>query len=509
MHRSPGSGTWRGVLIALLALLFTLVAPLGAQDAFGRGVVELNAFGGLFLPGEPEFVAGETTYEFEKTPLFGGRLGYVAPIGLSIEGHLGYSPAEIVLENGTEVEFDVLLYGGSLGWTAQLARRAQFFVSGGAGIVRWDPGQVTVGSATITGAESDLDLHLGGGFKLYIARALAFRIEARDHLLPDGLSATRQALSGIGADESEDLTHNLGLTAGFSLFFGGPGDADGDGVEDGRDACPNTPRGIQVDSRGCPLDEDGDGVPDHRDRCAGTAAGIRVDRDGCPLDTDGDGVPDGIDRCEGTTAGVRVNESGCATDTDADGVPDGIDQCPNTPVGAQVDETGCSRDADADGVPDGIDQCPNSAPGANVDEVGCEISTVEAELIETGRIVLRDVHFDFDRATLRPESRPILNEVGEVLLRHPELRIEIQGHTDAIGPDPYNQGLSDRRARAVLEYLVTNFPGLDPDQYTTRGYGESRPVATNATDEGRQLNRRVEFVVLEGPANIQGQRREP
>jgi OOP family OmpA-OmpF porin len=88
-------------------------------------------------------------------------------------------------------------------------------------------------------------------------------------------------------------------------------DSDGDGVVDERDQCPNTPRGITVDARGCPPDSDGDGVPDYLDRCPGTPPGVAVDNAGCPFDSDGDGVVDHLDKCPNTPRGATVNEAGC------------------------------------------------------------------------------------------------------------------------------------------------------------------------------------------------------
>jgi OOP family OmpA-OmpF porin len=88
-------------------------------------------------------------------------------------------------------------------------------------------------------------------------------------------------------------------------------DADGDGVPDSADKCPNTPVGVKVDATGCPLDSDGDGVPDLRDQCPNTPVGVKVDATGCPLDSDGDGVPDDKDQCPGTPRGVKVNQLGC------------------------------------------------------------------------------------------------------------------------------------------------------------------------------------------------------
>jgi len=95
------------------------------------------------------------------------------------------------------------------------------------------------------------------------------------------------------------------------VFFEKTMDADGDGVTDDLDRCPNTPRGVKVDARGCPLDTDGDGVPDYLDQCPDTPRGVKVDKQGCPLDSDGDGVPDYLDQCPDTPKGATVNSVGC------------------------------------------------------------------------------------------------------------------------------------------------------------------------------------------------------
>jgi outer membrane protein OmpA-like peptidoglycan-associated protein len=108
---------------------------------------------------------------------------------------------------------------------------------------------------------------------------------------------------------------------------------------------------------------------------------------------------------------------------------------------------------------------------------------------------LNNIFFDFDKATLRPESMTELNAVVEFLKTNPTVKIEIAGHTDSKGSDAYNLSLSDGRAAAVRSYLLEQW--IDVDRVTSRGYGESVPVATNETDQGRQENRRVEFTILE------------
>jgi len=163
-------------------------------------------------------------------------------------------------------------------------------------------------------------------------------------------------------------------------------DADGDGVSDGEDACPDTPAGEEVDATGCSCsqrDGDGDGVDDCTDLCPATPAGETVDATGCTAgqaDADGDGVPDEGDACPDTAAGEEVDATGCSCsqrDGDGDGVDDCTDLCPATPLGEEVDATGCAPgqgDADGDGVPDGADACPDTPAGEEVDTAGCSCS---------------------------------------------------------------------------------------------------------------------------------------
>jgi OOP family OmpA-OmpF porin len=214
------------------------------------------------------------------------------------------------------------------------------------------------------------------------------------------------------------------------------------------------------------------------------------------VDSDGDGVSDKWDRCPETPMGATVDARGCSADSDRDGVLDGLDQCGNTPRGAKVDTRGCPMDSDGDGVFDGIDRCEGTAAGASVDDRGCPISKMETDLLDTGLIRASDILFERDSADLKSESRRVLNEIGEILNKWPELKIEISGHTDATGEEDYNEALSERRARAVKDYLLLHFSGLKADHLRVKGYGESRPVATNDTNAGRAENRRVEFKVL-------------
>lgn len=257
------------------------------------------------------------------------------------------------------------------------------------------------------------------------------------------------------------------------------------GVSEAGDAPEGALAGGIIGSVVCAMmakDEDGDGVHDDADRCPGTPPGATVDQNGCELDFDGDGVVDRLDECPDTPAGARVNAVGCEVDSDGDGVKDSADRCPGTPAGAAVDEFGCEFDTDGDGVVDSRDRCPGTEQGQAVDNTGCDLA-------ETYR--MKDVHFGFDSAELTSDSRASLEDALEILKRNADLAVEIAGHTDAIGTESYNQSLSQRRARAVRDYLVAN--GIDTGRLTARGYGESEPIADNSSEAGRAMNRRVEL----------------
>ena len=259
---------------------------------------------------------------------------------------------------------------------------------------------------------------------------------------------------------------------------GCPLDSDKDGIADYLDKCPDTPIGVKVDNNGCPLDSDKDGVPDYLDRCPDTPAGVNVDKNGCPIDSDKDGVPDYLDKCSNTPVGVKVDENGCPIDSDKDGVADYLDKCPDTPIGVKVDNNGCPLDSDKDGVPDYLDRCPNTPEGYKVDEKGC---FVEARL---------EIHFDVNSAKIKPEYMPEIEKFAKFLKENPNIKVEIQGHTDSTGSEEYNLRLSQKRAEAVRKVLIEKY-GISPDRVIAKGYGESMPIAPNDTEEGRAKNRRV------------------
>lgn len=266
----------------------------------------------------------------------------------------------------------------------------------------------------------------------------------------------------------DNLTDNI-ASLGVQYRFGGKksvptlqdnADTDADGVLDIWDVCPDTELGTQVGSTGCPL----------RDREA---------------DGDGDRIPDSKDECPNTRKGNAVDLRGCTLDSDRDGVMSGEDRCPASRPDAVVDQFGCSRDDDGDSVPYHLDDCPDTVAGARVDVFGCEIKDV---------IRLPGVNFVTGSDRILAGSESILGSAAETLKMHPDLEIEVAGHTDSVGQGDSNYSLSERRAKSVRDLLITR--GVDATRLTARGYGESQPVADNETAQGRADNRRVELRIV-------------
>jgi OOP family OmpA-OmpF porin len=183
---------------------------------------------------------------------------------------------------------------------------------------------------------------------------------------------------------------------------------------------------------------------------------------------------------------VSKNEADIADmkkDSDGDGVADYLDKCPNTPVGGKVDGAGCELDTDGDGVPDWKDTCPTEKGTAALN--GCPEMTTP---VMTG---VSNIQFEYNSSVLRTSSYATLDGVSSMLRADKSKMLQLDGHASAEGTDAYNMQLSLDRANAVKIYLVNS--GVDAKGISTSGYGETRPIASNTTEEGRVANRRVEF----------------
>jgi outer membrane protein OmpA-like peptidoglycan-associated protein len=367
-----------------------------------------------------------------------------------------YVPLDIRPTVGGVTDLNAYFGSALLGYDINLHRRVQVFAVGGLGLAHWRPENLD--------SENDIAFTYGGGGRLFLTDNLSLTGEVRMHQVRKAMEQTSNAILGYSANET---FWGWGFTGGFSYFFGAK-DSDKDGVKDKEDACPDTPAGVQVDARGCPVDSDGDGVADYLDKCPNTPAGARVSADGCPIDSDGDGVFDGLDRC------------------------------PNTPRGATVDANGCPMDSDGDGVFDGLDRCPNTPRGTRVDANGCPLPVPEPPKPEVRSYTFQDVYFEFDSAVITAEGQARLRMIGDTLMTVPDADIEVHGHADSTGEETYNMGLSLRRANAVRDFLLSTFTQLKAEQFTVRNFGESQPVADNATREGRARNRRVEIKLIGG-----------
>jgi outer membrane protein OmpA-like peptidoglycan-associated protein len=193
-------------------------------------------------------------------------------------------------------------------------------------------------------------------------------------------------------------------------------------------------------------------------------------------------------------------------DGDDDTVPDDRDACPSVPGSPSEDPlmNGCPElptDSDGDAIPDMFDACPRTPGPANVERRlhGCPPPPPKpppkAELVAEQIVISEQVQFETGTAALKAESDAVLGQVARVLADHPELElVEVQGHTDDTGTPELNQRLSDDRARAVVTWLAGH--GVAASRLVAKGYGQERPIADNATEEGRAKNRRVEFRVV-------------
>lgn len=421
-------------------------------------------------------------------------------------------------------------------------------VFGGVGLM-FDNADVNFRNANPSGLSEDVEktgkarfaLPVGLGLKYYITERVALALETGIRL---PVSDYYDGISQTASSDQKDAYGFGGLKGYFSLA--GKTDADQDGIADDDDACPNV-FGIAA-MNGCP-DSDMDGVIDSRDNCPNEAGspslagcpdsdgdGIANKMDDCPRvkglaalngcpDSDGDGITDKSDDCPETAGIAALN--GCP-DSDADGVADAKDKCPNE--AGLLSNDGCPpADKDNDGIVDAEDACPNAAGSkatagcpdrdgdgvadkddncpnrAGVAPSGCPRVTTStpARSVETDKgiiterlnLVTKNLRFPSGSSNLDGAAVASLTEVLTLLRTYPSLRININGYTDSQGSEIANQQLSQSRARACYNYLVRQ--GIEASRLRARGYGETNPIASNRTAEGRYLNRRVEFIIVQ------------
>jgi len=423
-----------------------------------RNTVDIGVLAGIWLPSPHLDIFDEDASRPDNGYLpfsdevagIGGRIGYFPIRFFGIEAEGVVMPTTVPVLDERE-EALVWSARGQLVAQAGLWSITPFVVVGvGALGVRSDDSAV--------GNDTAVAGHIGAGVKFFVNRQVSLRIEARDVISSDRVDS--------------DAAHSVEALAGVAFTIGRrpappppPAailiDTDADTVPDPEDACPNE-SGL-VAYRGCPIpDCDDDGVADPDDTCRNVPG--TPDLDGCPIpDLDGDGILDPDDACR-DQAGVAGFQGCPVPDQDSDGIRDPDDACPSQ--AEDIDQ------GDKDGCPEEAEVVPDPFNG-----------------------VIQGISFRLDGVGFDADGANQLNEVVALLQRTPAMRIEVSGHTDDVGGVQYNFWLSEQRAIAVKQYLVEG--GVESRRIETRGAGEMEPLGSNLTPEGRALNRRIEFRILD------------
>jgi OOP family OmpA-OmpF porin len=426
-------------------------------------------------------------------------------VGLSVNRHLNSSfdlngafSYGLIDFEGLKGVFETRLYDYNLlgkykfnnGYILKKEARVAPFLIGGIGVT------YSVSNHYINGNGNSFDFGFPAGVGIEFKLSDAISVELRSLVKSSWSDDWDNSMDTPFEENFGDLFvyHSVGVTYTF-----GKKDRDNDGIIDKLDLCPDSVG--TIGAKGCP-DADNDSIPDAEDECPTIAGKLK----GCP-DTDKDGVADKYDKCPNIFGEAKGcpdrdldgiadiddkcpdligGETGCP-DLDKDGVFDNEDACPNE--FGSVSAKGCP-DSDKDGVADKIDLCPNEFGEKN--NKGCP--RVKKEEQEVLLKAMKGLFFKTGAAVVLPESYKILDDVVEVMKGNTKIEISIEGHTDNRGKQESNLILSQNRATAARDYLISK--GIDKSRVFAIGYGDSRPITSNDDDKGREQNRRVEFVVL-------------
>jgi len=452
------------------------------------------------LRGGVSTLTGGDSAKFIAETAYGGSLGislaerWTLDLGATVHRNYNDSTASSSFSlGGDEANATLRWKANRLGATVNRLlfdtdSRLNLYLGGGGGLMVWslvDPGADT--TVDVLGSRNERvdyaasEIYLSGTAGLSVALSQSWSL---------CWDFQTDYLTGAGAEFASAVksTRDNWQVSSFvtlRLHFGKPGPRTGwksDRIWQGTPSDTS-----QVSSRQA-QDGDDDGIPNEADNCLDTPPGAVVDQYGCSVDTDGDGVSDGLDDCPGTDrrAAGTVDIYGCPVDSDYDAVPDYLDACPYNRVGAHVDSAGCPIDSDADGVPDGLDDCPYTLFGVEVDQFGC------IDLSMLSKPMVLNIDYPPGSFEIDPNNQERLKQLARVLNFVPAIRLEINGYTDNIGTEVANQKLSEKRARRVRDFLVTQ--GVDTERIKAFGKGEANFVASNQTADGRASNRRIEIL---------------
>ena len=490
IFRSRTVATTSSLVGALLLVAGLAHAPEVHAQARRAGLFEIGAFGGYHSINEDNELGNAESGAYAPTSaLLGGlRLSGYLTEALAIEGEIDFEGSSFADTNDS-----VGIFGFRLGarYTFMTDQQLRPFV------------HVAAGSLSLLGEEAgrsvtDTDAHysLGVGAVYEINTQWAVRADLRYVAVPGNASK---------------FTNDLMALIGVSWTIGAEvPDTDGDGIDDSKDKCPNEAEDKDgfADVDGCPdPDNDNDGILDGADRCpneAETRNGYRDD-DGCPdADQDGDGIPDAEDKCPAKAEDKDgyQDDDGCPEpDNDRDGVLDANDKCPNQPEDRDgfQDDDGCPEaDNDNDGIGDSADKCPNEPETMNGfdDADGCP-DTVPEKVAKSFSGTMEGIQFETGSTKIKKPSFKVLDKAVAILAEFESVRVEVSGHTDNVGDAGENAKLSQGRAEAVKEYMVSK--GIAADRITAKGYGDSKSIGDNATAKGKAQNRRIEFQVITTP----------
>jgi len=467
----------RKYLMMLMLGFFTLASMAQTQDDPWWVNIELtnNKFSYRFY---------ESLFDYGQLDNSGFRVGVDRYLSKSFDAELGFSYGKLRHENIYEsnlTDLDLrLVYKLANGYLIKEDSKIAPFVFLGAGL-SWFGNIDGFFTSFEEGTHANLPMGAGIEFKV-----------------TEGASITTKAAFN---NSIQDAPSYMQYSLGVSFSLGRKKDADGDGIYDKEDACPNTAG--PAENMGCPWpDTDGDGVLDKDDVCPNEAGTLG----GCP-DSDGDGIKDSEDTCP-QVAGIA--QFGGCPDSDGDGIQDSEDQCPN--VAGRLN--GCP-DSDGDGVKDSDDACPavagtlNGCPDSDGDGIRDKDDTcpriagivanngcpeVKEEVKEALDLAVKNIQFNSGSDVLKTSSYASLNQVAQLMKENTTFGLKLSGYTDNTGNEDSNLELSKRRASAARAYLIAQ--GVAESRLTADGYGIADPVADNSTREGRAANRRVELEIV-------------